>query len=267
MTLAPGETGWVRLHVKAFTGRQAAELAGQEWSLVLAPQVSELARQVQWSLRCRYRQGWVARPAVVELGEELVRGSKPLWRHVSMTAAADVQEVGVTGGTRRVTGRLRPGGDRRSYELEVLVRPEPPVGFFDEMLRVWGRTRAGEKLWGGVRVRGRVMEAIGAQPEMITWGMVEVGRQMYEQVVLFSRTGEKFQIEKVETAEVPGLHVEYKTKERMESKQILNITCRILRVGKQEQTIWLNIRTAREQFRLPLWLTYEGIDVRKEREP
>ena len=164
---------------------------------------SHMAENVVWRLKGQIRRALRLSPPVVDFGDRLVRGHPHQPLGVTVHAFVPLEEFHIEYDKSRCRIETAGGAEALSnaggtLELRVAVSPELPLGPFEMVGWLHGRTARGEHFPPvALRMRGKMVSPIGAYPETVHFGIRRAGETAAAELELFSRVGQRFRVRRV----------------------------------------------------------------------
>jgi hypothetical protein len=236
------------------------DLKAKDFAVHIQPQISKgSGRQPRWVVQGKVMQPFAIEPPVVDFEESLVRGQPFASCSVLIACGLDVAELTAHCDSSFLTVKVARGAkDRRQFHLEVQPLPNMPGGRFDFLVRITALTPSKQEVSGAVPVIGGVLEDVVLQPEFVTGGAEPIGAKIQETITLQSRSGKEFAIQEIDKGENDGITVDVDHK-RKDVSQSLIVSFPVKRLGHQEYTIHIKVKTPEGLMDLPLRMSCYGI--------
>lgn len=240
--------------------RRGFNLAGREFKIAVQPRIAlGAATQAGWIVQGRVKQPFSVQPPVVDFDDSLVRGESFAPRTATITCGLDVAELTARCDSPSFKFKVsRDEKNPRCFRLEIQPREDIPSGSFNRFVKLTASTPSQKEASGTVPVVGRVIEEISLQPDRIVFGAEVVGAELRETVILQSRKGKEFTIQEIEKGKDAGIAVDLGLKKK-DGVQNLVVSFPVKRLGHQEYTIHVKVKTPDGSLDLPLRMSCYGI--------
>ena len=260
LTVQPGQQVEVRITCDMTkTCGQKRDLPSRDYEMPIAPaDANGKALQEPWVLHGTVRSAIKLERRAITFGDSLVHGQPPTTRKIQVTALVGLECVEASCDSASATAKIeRSKSDSSKYELAVLPRNDLKAGSFKFNVVLRLHSSSGPLPSVTIPVEGRVLQDIQATPSLMLFGACPVGKSIGETVVLRSRAGTTFTVDRVEfdpaSSSVESVKAEPSVKE-------YRLTRRVLKEGDQSGTVRFHVRPKdASPYEIPIQVNCLGI--------
>jgi hypothetical protein len=260
LTIRAQGTAEVRLTLNLLSAHSEPDLTAKDFEVAVQPWINKgVGTQAGWVVQGKVKKPFAIDPPVVDFEESLVRGQPFAPRSAVITCGQDVAELTAHCNSPFVTAKVtRDAKNPRRFRLAIQAREKIPGGPFNLLVRLAAVIPNKKEVPGMVPVVGRVLEDVSLQPELLAFGEETVGSRLQETVTLQSRSGKDFAIQEIDKGGASDITANLGLK-RKDGSESFVVAFPVKRLGHQEYTIHVKVKTLQGLLELPLRMNCYGI--------